>query len=131
MPYQITAEPHFLRIALSGALTLADLRGALLELNARDAVAEHTPPRLTDLRFVESSEVKADNVMAAAEARKAQRFRNPFRSAILAPDPARYGYARMFQIMNTHPDITVEVFTDEAAAIAWLKAGPADVRHSS
>jgi len=120
MPYLITKEPHFLRIALSGVVTLQDLRGALQELNALDDAAEQTPPRLTDLRFITSSEIKSENILAAAESRKAQRFRNPFRSAILAPDPARYGYARMFQALNSHPDITVEVFTDEAAAIKWL-----------
>ena len=121
MPYRITTESHFLRIALSGAVTLQDLRSALQELNALDAAAERTPSRLTDLRFISSSEIKAENIMAAAENRRTQRFRNPFRSAILAPDPARYGYARMFQALNTHPDITLQVFTDEATAIAWLR----------
>lgn len=120
MPYHITPESHFLRITLSGALTLQDLHAALKELNALDAAAERTPSRLTDLSAVESSELKAENIMAAAESRRSQRFRNPFRSAIVAPNPARYGYARMFQILNTHPDITLEVFTDEAAAIKWL-----------
>lgn len=121
MPYRITTESHFLRIALSGAVTLQDLRSALQELNTLDAAAERTPSRLTDLRFISSSEIKAENIMAAAESRRMQRFRNPFRSAILAPDPARYGYARMFQALNTHPDITLQVFTDEATAIAWLR----------
>lgn len=123
MPYRITSEPRFLRITLSGALTLQELRAALQELNALDAAADHTPPRLTDLSAIETSELKADDITAAAETRKAQRFRNPFRSAIIAPNPARYGYARMFQILNTHPDITLEVFTDEAPAIAWLQEG--------
>jgi hypothetical protein len=120
MPYQITPEPHFLRIVLSGDLTRAELRAALQDLVVWESASTVVPHRLTDLRLVKSSELKADDIIAAAEARKAQRFRNPFRSAIVASDPARYGYARMFQIMNTHPDITVEVFADEAAAIKWL-----------
>ena len=32
------------------------------------------------------------------------------------------GFARMFQSLNQNPSITIEVFTDVAAAERWLTA---------
>jgi hypothetical protein len=44
------------------------------------------------------------------------------KSAIVAATPVQVGYARMLQMMNDHPGVTVEIFDDLPAAIAWLHA---------
>jgi hypothetical protein len=32
------------------------------------------------------------------------------------------GMARMFQTLNDNPQITIQIFEDEAAAVIWLRA---------
>jgi len=119
MPFQFQPEAGFLRLRFFGHVTRQEFAAAARELQAMDANGR-VPHRLTDLRDLDFSELKGDDVLAFAKLRRETRFANRFRSAILAPNPAQFGYARMFQIVNDHPDITIEVFTDEAPAIAWL-----------
>ena len=71
------------------------------------------------------SELTGDDIQNFARRRRETRYPNPFRNAILAPQPVQYGYARMFQTLIDHPDITTQVFSDEAAALAWLNEPPA------
>jgi hypothetical protein len=42
------------------------------------------------------------------------------KSAIVAPMPVQVGFARMFQILNDHPQIEVQLFATLAEAEAWL-----------
>jgi len=42
------------------------------------------------------------------------------KSAIVAATPVQVGYARMFQMLNEHPSVTVEIFGDLPTAVAWL-----------
>jgi hypothetical protein len=46
-----------------------------------------------------------------AEHRKAQTLANPVKSAAVAPQPVHVGFARMFQTLNEHPQITIEIFS--------------------
>lgn len=121
MPYRLTQEPTFLRIALQGRVSLADLQGALGELEALEASLTTLQDRLVDLTGVETSEIVGGDIFGIAERRKAQSYPNPFRTAIVAPRPAQFGFARMFQTLNNHPFITIRVVTDEAEALAWLQ----------
>lgn len=122
MAYQIKEEPAFIRITFSGTLKAPEMQAALKKLEAMEAASVTLPPRLIDLSAVERSEINAEDVQAVAARRKSRRFPNAFRSAIVAPEPAQYGYARMFQSLTDHPDIKLRVFDDLAKATAWLTA---------
>lgn len=124
MPYRLTQEPTFLRVALSGQVSLADLKGALMELEALEATQTTMQNRLVDLTGVEKSEIVGGDIFAVAERRKAKSYPNAFRTAVVAPRPAQFGFARMFQTLNNHPFITIRVVTEEAEALAWLASGP-------
>lgn len=121
MPYRLTQEPTFLRIALEGRVSLADLQGALEELEALEASLTTLQDRLVDLTGVETAEIVGGDIFSIAERRKARSYPNTFRTAIVAPKPAQFGFARMFQTLNNHPFITIRVVTDEAEALAWLQ----------
>lgn len=121
MPYRLTQEPTFLRIALQGRVSLADLQGALRELEALEASLTTLQDRLVDLTGVETTEVVGGDIFGIAERRKARSYPNAFRTAIVAPRPVQFGFARMFQTLNNHPFITIRVMTDEAEALAWLQ----------
>jgi hypothetical protein len=120
MPYHITKEPDLLRVVFFDNLTPQDL------LSLADAIAaiEQAQPvalnRLADLTQVSGPELTYAAMLAFVERRKAQRLANPVKSAIVAPTPVHVGFARMFQILNDHPQIEVEVFATVEAAEAWL-----------
>lgn len=38
------------------------------------------------------------------------------------------GYARMFRILNEHPQVTVRIFEDETEARAWLMGADDEMR---
>lgn len=124
MPIQFKEEQAFIRLVFSGRITALDLLGALARLYAMELLRKHVPDRLTDLTGVTASDIRAEDIQAAANLRRKHRFPNRFRSAIVADKPALFGYARMFQILNDHPDITIQIFTDMAAAEAWLATPP-------
>ena len=124
MSYRLTEETAFIRILFYGKISAHDLQGAMRELEILETGKACVPNRLIDLTGVEQSEVKADDIHAAATKRKSSRFANAFRSAIVAPRAAQFGYSRMFQALNDHPDITIQVFPNTAEASAWLAEEP-------
>jgi hypothetical protein len=62
------------------------------------------------------------DIFQLAERVRTRPLPNAVRSAIVAAAPVQIGYARMFQMMNEHPSITVEIFGVLPAAVAWLNA---------
>jgi NhaP-type Na+/H+ and K+/H+ antiporter len=44
------------------------------------------------------------------------------KTAIITGNPVQYGIARMFQAILTHPQMKVEMFSDEVEADKWLSA---------
>lgn len=121
MQFKITTESDFLRVTLSGRLTKEDvliLGKAVYEI---EQASPRIPNRLTDVSRVDVSDITGATIHGFARNRREMRYRNPFFNAIFAPLPVQYGYGRMFQTFLDHPDITTCIFTDEAAAVAWLK----------
>lgn len=111
-----------LLLVFTGEITSEDIQrlaADILELERRLPVIPH---RLTDLRPASAMLVSFPDILALARIRKEQIFPNCFRSALLVDTPVQMGYARMFQNLNDHPQIALQVFTDEAEARAWLAA---------
>jgi polysaccharide deacetylase 2 family uncharacterized protein YibQ len=77
---------------------------------------------LTDLRPVTRLEITFDGVLDVANQRMRTKFPNAFKSAIVASDVAHYGFARMFQTLNDHPQISIAIFPDTPKALQWLEA---------
>lgn len=120
MSFQLTQESTFVRLAFWDLVVPQDLYSAMRELEALEARVSPVPNRLIDLSGLTDSDVTGEDVHAVAERRLARRFPNRFKSALVASRPAQVGYARMFQMFNDHPDITLEVFASSELAIRWL-----------
>lgn len=121
MPYRlVTADPTLLRIELVGVITPDDLHRATRELLAFESTLSVMPNRIADLTEAEEREISAHDLMLLAQVRRAQTFPNAFRTAIVAPTDASLGFARMFQILNDHPQIEIGVFRETAEAMRWL-----------
>jgi hypothetical protein len=122
MPYTLTTEPTFLRVVLHGVITHQELQALAHDLAVIEASREITPDRLTDLGAVTAPHPTFPDVQALARRRKIQPLSNAVKSAIVAPRPIHLGFARMYQNLNQHPQITIEIFTTMEAAEAWLRA---------
>ena len=77
-------------------------------------------PRLTDLRGVADSSIGYSEVASIAERVGGRPLSTAIRSAFLVDQPVQLGFARMFQTLNKHPQVTVGIFEDESAARRWL-----------
>ena len=122
MSYQLRATPELFRIEFSGRLTADDLGALAAELESAEAALDVVPDRVTVLEQVTEVEVSGDALRAVASIRKARHFPNRFKSAIVASHTPHVGYARMFQALNDHPQITIALFPAAAAAYDWLRS---------
>jgi len=130
MAFEIVQLPELFRLRLFGTLTEQDLVdiGAAADLMERSH--ERMPNRLADMTGVTRVEIDYEAVKALANRRRVLKFPNPFRSAIVVGSPVQMGIARMFQTLMDNPQITVEIFDSEAAAMEWLNR-PAQSQTSS
>jgi stage II sporulation SpoAA-like protein len=118
---EIAVEPDMIRVTFSGVLTDQDLAtiGSAVDDIERDR--NPVPNRLTDMTGVTEMKISYPDVKALANRRRVLEFPNDFKSAIVVGTPVQRGMARMFQTLNDNPRITVQIFDDEPAALAWLR----------
>lgn len=121
MAYEMRQENGLLKIALLGTLTNDDLTRAALDMAAIEAACDVVPHRISDIRQVERLEIDFRSILALAEDRKRRQFPNAFKSAIVASDIVHFGFARMFQTLNDHAQITIAIFGDDVSALEWLR----------
>lgn len=120
LPYSITEEEGVFLVLFSGVVTpreLVDFAGAAWAIEQARTVVF---PRITDLSGVTSMELDFKAVWQLAENRKRRTFPNAFKSAIIAPKDHLLGFARMFQTLNDHPQITIRIFRDLPSARGWI-----------
>ena len=126
MGFEVAMHGPLLRMRFFDGLTRADLRGLADEMLACEARLPVTPSRLTSLADVTHVDVGFSEMLAFVERRRAVGPRQPIRSALVVAEAVQFGIARMFQTLNDHPQVTVRIFQDEAAALAWLGEAEGD-----
>ena len=117
MPFRIETDAPFFRIVMEGRITSADLLALLSEVDRLEAGLERIPDRMLDLSGV-ALDTNFGAMLGLASRRVARVFPNHFRSAIVAPTPAILGFARMFQTLNTNPQIELRIFETRVSAEA-------------
>ncbi|MES2307033.1 MAG: hypothetical protein V4558_16140 [Gemmatimonadota bacterium] len=120
MPFTHEMTPTLIRLDFTGTVTNEDLLrvGAVAaELEAGLAVI---PGRIVDFTSSEGLAISFNGILALAETRRARRYPNAFRTAILVKNDGQRGFARMFQTLMSHSQVTVEIFDTAEAALAWL-----------
>src|SRR5262245_46964140 len=125
MPYSLTVEPKLIRAVFSDSMTAADLRTLADELAAIERTLPMALDRLTDLSHVSDIQLTYPDMLAYVEHRRAQRLANPVKCALVASRPVGVGFARMFQTLSDHPQVTVDLFATLEEAEAWLLADSA------
>jgi hypothetical protein len=122
MACNVYLEDGIIRIDFSAVVSTRDFSELTPTVEALERTTDTVPHRITDFSQSEGMNVGFPEIMALAVRRKAQHFPNSFKSAVVAPQPVQVGIARMFQMLNDHPKITIEVFPDLPSALAWLAA---------
>ena len=121
MAYAMTMDGALLRIRLYETLSDEDLRGLADEVLQLEANCVSTPARVTDLTGLQRINVGFREMLAFVERRRASPPRQPIRSALIVATDAQYGIARMFQTLNDHPLVSVEIFRSESDALDWVE----------
>jgi hypothetical protein len=130
MPYAMMMDGALLRIRLDGTLSEGDLRGLADDVLALESRVLPIRSRVTDMTGVTRMHVGFDEILELAERRRASPPPHPIRSALLVVHQVQLGVARMFQTLNDHPLLAVEIFRDAPAALAWAGGGSDDVRRA-
>jgi hypothetical protein len=120
MPFELTTPGDVLFARLFGVFTAPDLNQ--LASAAEIAEASHlvSLDRLTDLTAVERFDVRFREIFYFAIRRRTQRFTRVVKSAIVAQEPAQFGIASLYDVLNENPQIQVRVLRSVAEAEAWF-----------
>lgn len=131
MSFEFRTDGPIIEIRIFGTLTNDDLQQMAVEARRIEAAENPVRHRITDTREVTELACDFRGVSAFAEDRRRCAFPNAFKSAIIAPDVAHFGFARMFQTLNDHPKISIAIFPDEEGALEWLAADGVDLPSKS
>lgn len=121
MSVEIVPGADLIRVTLSGTLTDEDLAAIAVRADEIERDRDPVPHRIINMTGVTEMKVGYPDVKALANHRRAIPFPNDFKSAIVVDTPVQRGMARMFQTLNDNPRITIQIFDDEATALAWLR----------
>jgi hypothetical protein len=120
MPCHVYLEKKLLCVDFIDVVTEREFAEFIPAMEKLERSCLPVPHRISDLSKLSHVNIGFPGVFELAERRKAMRFPNAFKSAIVAPQPLHVGLARMFQILNEHPQITIKIFPDQPAALAWI-----------
>ena len=128
MPYEITKKADYLLGSLSGVVSADDLHGMVNETEALEETTSPVPNRIVDLTTAEKFDFDSRVIVEIAERRRARPFPNSFKSALIAERPVARGLARMFQILNDHPQIEIRILGSVREAEDWFAGKPVEFR---
>ena len=119
MAVVVERHPTLVTIRFSGEMTVDDLIESARDL---DVIEQTAPglPRFADATGVPGTRIIfSELVQLTSERRRAPRS-HACRFAILVDSDLGLSVARMFVALLEHPQVTVEVFQNRQAALAWL-----------
>jgi hypothetical protein len=122
MAYEVTIRDNILFITYTGTLDAPDLHRLADELASLEHELSISPHRFIDLSPCERIDLDFAEMASFTSNRRKAPLKNPFKSALVAPKPIHYGFARMFSMLSDHPDIDMQIFPNVEAAWAWLTA---------
>ena len=121
MSYTMAMDGAVLRIRLYDTLTDVDLRDLADDVLGLEANQVPTPARVTDMSGLRRISVGFREMLAFVERRRASPPKQSIRSALVVESEVQYGIARMFQTLNNHPLVSVEIFRDASKALDWVE----------
>lgn len=122
MPFETRCDGDTIWVRFFGQVTAGDLARMAGRLAEFEDQARGPIKRVADFTDATNNSFTADDVRALSRDRSLRKLPNPGRSAIIAPNDADFGDARMYEMLNTHPGLVIRVFRSTGEAVAWLAA---------
>lgn len=124
MAFDFQISEGLIWVNCHGKLTAEDLEQITKLAGELDFQLEPSLDRVID--FTELNEQLDEKINYAriemhASKRRVSVLKNKVKSAVVAPTLLQYGFARMFQTLNTNPMIEIAIFRDRPSAIGWIK----------
>ncbi len=126
MPYRCELIDSVIHLELQGTVSGEELAAAFNEIEETEARLGRMPNRITYMAGLLQTDLDYRVMDGLVMRRRQKQFPNSFRTALVAPNPISYGFARMFQSLNNNPQIEIRIFSDERAALAWVADSQAD-----
>jgi hypothetical protein len=120
MAYSIEFVGDVLWLTFTEKVTSEDLQSVAETLGRMESEPDVCPHRISDFSGTDGVELSFAAVHQCASIRRQVRLRNPVKSALIAPSPVQFGFARMFQTLNDNPSIEVRLFAAKCDAVAWI-----------
>jgi hypothetical protein len=120
MPYSIDTCTEFIKVTYTGTLNNEDIHGVLRDgLKTNDKELKLTN-RLEDMRKLKGIKIRFEDLMGFTENIRTIQLPQIVKTAILTGNPLQYGTARMFQSILEHPQMKIQIFSNEEEAHNWL-----------
>lgn len=120
MPVTYELKDGIFRLHFAGILDRDEFAALFEAFEKEEGNMEVIPHRLSDLSELSAMNINFEDILNLARTRRAIHFPNNFKSAIVAANEVQLGFARMFQTLNTNPQIEIQIFNDAESALKWL-----------
>ena len=120
MSCRVYRDGKILRLDLEGVVTNDELAGMVRASHQFEFSEATVPHRIIDLTHCTELQLQEAAVQTLAKLRKAMKFPNRFKSAIVVTKPEHTAFVRMFASLNDHPQITIRIFPTLPEAQAWI-----------
>ncbi|HYV99379.1 MAG TPA: hypothetical protein VE967_18115 [Gemmatimonadaceae bacterium] len=121
MPYSLRFENEIVYVTVTGVFSPNDIAGMTRDIVDLEVGKKAVPHRIVDMSQATEFGITPQHLRQLAAYRRSMNFPNIFKSAIVVSTLVQFGHARMFQILNDHPQIRLAIFPSIAAAEEWLK----------
>ena len=122
MSYSIDTSDKFIRVTYEGTLDNKDIQGVLRDGLIKDGKELNLINRIEDMRKLKGITIGFDELRGFTESLRTIQLPQTVKTAILTGNPLQYGIARMFQSILEHPQMKIEIFSNEEEANNWLSA---------
>jgi hypothetical protein len=122
MPYSIHSDMQLIRVKYGGTLDNNDIQGVLKESLKNDLQELTLVNRIEDMRELQGIKIGFRELMDFSKNLGTIQLPKTIKTAILTGNPLQYGIARMFQTILEHPQMVIQVFSDEKEAMNWVSS---------
>jgi hypothetical protein len=120
MSYSIDTCTEFIKVTYTGTLNNEDIHGVLRDGLKTDGKKLKMINRLEDMRKLKGIKIGFEDLMGFTENIRTIQLTQIVKTAILTGNPLQYGTARMFQSILEHPQMKIQIFSNEEEANNWL-----------
>ncbi len=122
MPFEVEFQNGIIEAAFTGQVDLSQILALIQRVEEIEAACPISPNRICVLAEDMLVGFAFMDMEAVAKRRRETRLKNAVRTALVASTPQHYGFARMFQTLNSNPQIEIRISNDIVTARRWINS---------